>query len=136
MPLDLMYAQELVERDPTPTLEFAHNLQKNLRDAYDRVRTQMGQKLDRQKALYDEKVHGNPFQENDLVLLHTTVAPKGVGRKLFRPWSGPYRVVKKLSDAVYRIQDTRSSRRRVVVHFDRLKLCPPDVRLPSKMHRQ
>jgi hypothetical protein len=39
----------------------------------------MYQKLDQQKAFYDEKLHGNPFQENDLVWLHTTVTAKGVG---------------------------------------------------------
>ena len=40
-------------------------------------------------------------------------------------------MVKRISSAVYRIQDQRTarSRRRVVVHFDRLKRCPPDIRL-------
>ena len=38
-------------------------------------------------------------------------------------------MVKKLSDIVYRIQDTRSRRKRQVVHFDRLKPCDPNMRI-------
>ena len=57
--------------------------------------------------------------------------PKGVGRKLYRLWTGPYRVTKKLGDAVYFIQNTRSARHRHVVRFDRLKHCPKDMRLPA-----
>ena len=51
-------------------------------------------------------------------------------RKLHRPWTGPYRVLRKLSDVNYRIQDVQAPRRRPVVHFDRLKYCPPDIQLP------
>ncbi len=80
---------------------------------------------------YNDKAHGKPFEQGDLVWLHSTVVPKGVGRKLHHPWTGPFRVVKKLSDSVYRLQNPRSSRNRLIVHFDRLKLCPEGVRLPT-----
>ena len=50
----------------------------------------MGHKLDHQKRLYDKKVNGKPFEEDDLVWLHTTVVPKDVGRKVHRPCSGPF----------------------------------------------
>ena len=36
-------------------------------EAYSRVRTQMSHKLDRQKDIYDEKVHGVRFKQNDLL---------------------------------------------------------------------
>ena len=56
---------------------------------------------------------------------------RGASRKLHCPWVGPYQVVKRLSAALYRIQDVRHGRRsRQVVHFDRLKPCPPEVRFP------
>ena len=134
MPVDLMYGASPTDTPPDTlksTTEFAFELKKRLRGAYTRIRTQMGHKLDRQKRLYDKKVHGKPFQEDDLVWLHATVVPRGVGRKLHRPWSGPFRIVKKLSDSVYRLQNVRSSRHRIIVHFDRLKLCPEGIRLPT-----
>ena len=37
------------------------------------------------------------------------------------PWTGPFKVVEKLSSVVYRIPDTRGKRKRKVTHFNRLK---------------
>ena len=55
---------------------------------------------------------------------------RGRSRKLHCPWTGPFKIIKKLSSVVYRIQDKRpGSRKRVVVHFDRLKPCPADIRM-------
>jgi len=44
-------------------------------------------------------------------------------RKLHHPWTGLFRVVKRLSDVNYRIQHVQHPRKRMVVHFDRLKPC-------------
>ena len=44
--------------------------------------------------------------------------PRG---KLHKPWSAPFRVLKKLSDVTYQIQNVKRHRNRIVVHFDRLK---------------
>ena len=93
------------------------------------ARTTMDIAAQRQKLLYDKKVHGEPYKVDDLVWLLNPVTPKGKSRKLHCPWSGPFRVVKKLSSVVYRIQDTCSQRKHQVVHFDRLKLCDPNIRI-------
>ena len=37
-----------------------------------------------------------------------------------------------MSDATYRIADVQASHQTQVVHFDRLKLCPPDIRLTHR----
>ena len=58
------------------------------------------------------------------------MTPKGQSKKLHHPWTGPFRVVKMLSQSVYRIQNVHNPRQRLVVHFDRFKLCPPDMRIP------
>ena len=106
------------------------NLRAQLETAYQRVRERMGRKLERQKELYDRKAHGDPYKVGDLVWLHSPAVPRGQAKKLYRPWTGPFRIVRKLSDAVYRVQHTQARRKRLVVHFDRLKPCPPDVRIP------
>ena len=118
LPLDIMYGP------PEPVFDcnkYAAKMRTELQVAYDRVHKNMPEQLRREKELYDKKIHGKPFEEDDLVWLHSPVVKHGRSRKLHLPWSGPYRVVKKLSDAVYRIQELRNKRRRVVVHFDRLK---------------
>ena len=43
-------------------------------------------------------------------------------------------VVKCLSDMVYRIKRMTGRRRRVVVHFDRMKMCLPSTRLNATDH--
>ena len=51
--------------------------------------------------------------------------PRGQAKKLHHSWTGPWRVLKALSEAVYRIQGPSGSKqRRVIVHFDCLKPCP------------
>ena len=90
----------------------------------------MNATFERQKQFYDQKVHGKPFQVGDLVWLHSSVVPTGQAKKFHHPWSGPYEVTKRLSDATYRIVNTNSKRQRLV-HFDRLKLCPPETRFSS-----
>ena len=62
-------------------------------------------------------IEGCMENQDDLVWLHSSVVPKGVGRKLYQPWTGPYRVIKKLSDAVYRIQNAQSAKHRLVVYY-------------------
>ena len=70
----------------------------------------MSHKLDRQKDIYDEKVHDVPFKQNDLVWLHSTVIPRVCGRKLHRSWTRPFKVVKQLADSVYRLQNVQLRR--------------------------
>ena len=83
----------------------------------------MSLRQQRQKELYDKNKTGSPLKIGDKVWLHSTVVPRGKSHKFHCPWSGPFVIVKILSDVVYRIQDVQRPRRRHVVHFDRLKRC-------------
>ena len=129
MPIDIMYGIPIPEESTAS--EYATSLKRSLEAAYKHVRDQMGHKQDRQKELYDRRVHGKPFEPGDLVWLHCPAVPQGQSRKLHRPWTGPFRVVRKLSDATYSIQTARAQWQRLVVHFDRLKPCPSNIRLPD-----
>jgi len=62
--------------------------------------------------------------------LFNPVIPRGSFKKFHKPWTGPYQVVKKLSENNYHIKNTRRPFKVKVVHFDRLKLCHSDTRLP------
>ena len=78
---------------------------------------------------YDARCKGNakPYQVGDLVSLEEKAVPRLVHWKFYRPWSGPWRVVKVISDITYRIQckevTPMQGRRktRMVVHFNLLK---------------
>jgi len=73
-------------------------------------------------------------KETTYVWLHNPAVPRGQSKKLYCLWVGPFKVVKCLSDSVYRVQDTRSRRKCQVFHFDRLKRChapPSELRTDS-----
>ncbi len=91
----------------------------------------MGSEQRRQKEIYDAKVHGKPFSAGDLVWLFNPAVPRGQARKFHRPWVGPYKVLDRVSKVTYRIQHTYT-RRKTVVHFDRLELCHQGTRLPQQ----
>ena len=129
IPADIVYGTPT--RHPQTPSQYAANLRHSLEQAYLLARMAMDTAAQRQKLLYDKKVHGEPYKVDDLVWLLNPVTPKGKSRKLYCPWSGPFCVVKKLSSVVYRIQDTCSRRKCQVVHFDRLKPCDPNVRIPQ-----
>ena len=58
------------------------------------------------------------------------IVKRGLTRKLARPWHGPYVIIKKLSDVVYRIKK-EDGRKRLVVHFNSLKPCFTPKEVPE-----
>ena len=74
---------------------------------------------------------GEFYQAGDLVWLYSPVVHCGASQKLHRPWTGPYKIIKRLADVTYRIQNCTGCRRRLVVHFDCLKPCHQDMRMGS-----
>ena len=133
LPLDIVYGSAPTRAELHH--KYARKLKQTLERAYSTAREHVGTAVERAKETYNGKVHGDSFEAGDLVWLNNPVAPRGVPRKLHCPWSGPFKVVKKISSAVYRIQDQRTSRsrHRIVVHFDRLKRCPLDMRVETAL---
>ena len=111
--------------------EYGAQLKQSLEDAYRLVRAKLAVSHERWQVQYDKRIHGKPFREGDLVWLHSAVVPKGQSKKLHHTWTGPLRVVGRLSKSDYRVKALRGQKRVQVVHFDRLKLCVPGTRFPS-----
>ena len=131
MPIEVMYgSKDFPQSSPS---EYAKDLRERIEKAYNKVREIIGQEQVRQKDFYDKKVHGTPLEVGDLVFLHSLVLSRGHARKLHCPWTGPFQVVRRLTDSTYRIQQILSCRHRLVIHFDRLKRCPVDMRLPTPL---
>lgn len=130
MPLDVIYG--VAPSHVQEHCQYVANLRRTMESAYCLARKNMQTAAYRQKENYDLKIHGDNFKPGQLVWLCNPVVPKGNSKKLHAPWVGPYKVIKCLSDTVYRIQDTRANRRRQVVHFDRLKPCPENIRIKAK----
>ena len=131
LPVNIMFGTD--KPDNATYGEYTTKLKTVIEDAFHRVRERVDGEQQRQE-LYDSKCHGKPFQTGDLVWLHSNAVPRGKSKKLHHPWNSPWRRVKRLSDAVYRLQGLSGCRRRVVVHFDWLKTCHPDIRWSTDSH--
>ena len=124
LPIDIMCGTTKPSTNTTYG-DFASRMQHTLEEAYDTARGRTKAKHERQKEIYNSKCHGKPFETNDLVWLYCPAVPRNKAKKFHHPWTGPWRVIKRLSDAVYRIQRLTGHPKRTVVHFDRLKRCHP-----------
>ena len=97
-------------REPDVTVgEFANTMRQQLCNAYKQVRQTTQQRHLRQKDFYI-----------DVTLptwrwLFSDVIPRGQNKKLHHPWTGPFKVLQKLSDVTYRLQRTSGRRRKQVV---------------------
>ena len=130
LPVDIAYGTR--EPDLATPSSYASNLQKSLREAYHRVRTSFDTGHQHRKEIYDKKVHGRQYESDELVWLHSPAIPRGQSKKLHHAWTGPYRVLQRLSECDYRIQVALGQKKPpIVVHFNRLKLCLPGTRFPS-----
>ena len=129
LPIDVMYSTNTPGTTTKLTCEYAKSLQKTMSEAFVRVRNHTSKYHQRHKELYDKSVHGKPHKKGELVWLHTPPSSRNTSRKLYHPWSGPFQVVKQISESTYRIQQLVGRKSCKVVHFDRLKPCPPNIRL-------
>ena len=131
LPVDLMFGSPNSDVNKVSYSTYTEELQLKLIEAYDYVRQNVSHQQRRQKEYYNQKFHGKAFVKGELVWLHNPVVKKDHSHKLHKPWSGQYKVCQRLSDVNYQIQDLTNYKKKVV-HFERLKYCPPNIRLPQK----
>lgn len=106
LPVELLYGMQ--EPEALSPSQYAAALKTAMIKAYDKVRAKTAQQLKHQADLYNQKVHGNPHKVGDYVWVFFPQTPRGKSRKLYRPWNGPFVVVKKLSDVTYRVQEVKN----------------------------
>ena len=89
--------------------------------AYERVRSHMQIAHQKQKTNYNRLARDKSYSVDAEVWLHNPAVPRGANRKFHRPWQGPFKVMEKIGEVLYRIQDVKNPRRHFTVHFNRLK---------------
>ncbi|GBM14823.1 hypothetical protein AVEN_36688-1 [Araneus ventricosus] len=77
---------------------------------------------ERMKIRYDSRATDHHFKEGDLVWMYNPKRRRGLSPKLQQNWKGPYTVVKKLNDVVYRVQRSPNVKPKVI-HINRLAPC-------------
>ncbi|UYV84144.1 K02A2.6-like, partial [Cordylochernes scorpioides] len=99
--------------------EFVDRLHSRLEKVHRWAREKLEIASEAMKVRYDTHACGNDLQEGGLVWLYNPKRKKSFSPKLQKSWEGPFRIVKKLNDVVFRIQRSSHSKPKVV-HFNRL----------------
>ncbi|KAJ8953850.1 hypothetical protein NQ318_006701 [Aromia moschata] len=121
LPTDLMLGRPLEENQERSLPEFVGDL----RERMDRIHQFAREKLkihsesDKMKQRLDITSTETAFEPGDAVWLYASKRMKGRSPKLQKNWEGPYTIIKKINDLVYRIQLSPRSKPKVV-HLERL----------------
>ena len=116
LPIDLLYQRPEEEDLHTPYVEA---LQERMDKVHDYARNQLQLSSDRMKRYHDVGTASRLFDVGDPVWLYNPRRVKGLTPKLQKPWEGPYTVLKRINDLVYRIQLSPRTKPKVV-HLNRL----------------
>lgn len=111
VPVDLAFGR------PEPTLSvtnFAQKIQKDLEKVNSFARKNLRISVDRMKRQYDTNPVPTQFSAGDLVWYYYPKRKKGLSPKLRSNWEGPYVVVKRLNDLIYRIKLSSRAKPKVV----------------------
>jgi len=100
------------------TTDYAANLSECLHDTHF-ARQHLKVASDRIKTRYDRLANSAGFQEGDRVWLYRPTRKRGKSPKLQSCWEGPYNVITRINDVVYRIQ-RHPRAKMMVVHPNRL----------------
>ena len=123
--LDIWSGSHLISWPPQDSSVYSSGYIAQLHDwlqrAYLVVRCNYQSEFGQQKIQYDKNVHDKPLAMDDLVWLHFPMVTVGLSKKLHRLWTGLFKVLKKLSVQVHRIQSTAGNKTYLVVHVARLK---------------
>ncbi|VDL93396.1 unnamed protein product [Schistocephalus solidus] len=112
-----------LENNQIPVGSYVAALHKKMRIATEEARIHLQGAQRHQKEHYDRLAHGCPYDVGDVVWLREHATPQGLPSKLVMDWSGPYTVIRMLSDTTCVIQDrNRPFTSEFTVHFNRLKL--------------
>ncbi len=100
-------------------MEYGEKLAKNIEEAHKFAREALKMSSMRMKRHYDIHAKTTRFEVGNSVWLFSSYKKKGLAKKLMRPWTGPYLVIKRLNDLVYKIRLTPQSKPKIV-HRNRL----------------
>ncbi|CAG2252348.1 unnamed protein product [Mytilus edulis] len=120
MPLDLLTEKLENNEENRLATEYAVTLEDNLRKAQRFARENLGVEAKRQKSIYDRNVKSKTYEVGDRVWRNQKKNIPGQRPKIARHWTGPWIIIEKMSDIIFRLKFSKNSNP-VTVHGDNLK---------------
>ena len=112
----------------TDLREYGSELAKQMSEAWELARDQVKCAQKRQKMCYDQKAKPPQFLMGNRVLLYKPAEKTGEGRKLARPYHGPYRIIElAVNNAQIRKLDKHMTSLFKPIALDRLRRYPTEV---------
>ena len=102
LPVDLMYGQP--NEEYVGQSQYVSNLQSRLDAVHNFARHAVQLQQSRTKKRYDLRADKALFGQGDLVWMANSQRRKGVSPKLTNLWEGPYVILNRRNDVLYRIQ--------------------------------
>ena len=118
LPVDLIYPSPSTELSKSRE-EYILDLQNRMYKVHELARASLIEAGQKQKRLYDLKISWYSYSINDAVWLWVYVKPRGLSKKLQLHCEGPFKVVQKISDLVFKIQKNKKASCKIV-HYNRL----------------
>lgn len=138
LPDHMVFGEKLgIEPEEIDTKGFIKDYLSDLRNAYKQVKERLEKRAEKLKEWHD-RFHlkkSVDFAVGDKIYIYFSTAWDRDGSSKFASrWSGPWRILEKLSDLNYVCQHTTTGHE-MVVHVDRMRLInkgkPPIVKLPN-----
>ncbi|CAC5379340.1 unnamed protein product [Mytilus coruscus] len=105
---------------PKYTSEYFTELEERLREAHDLARKHLKRSAERQKILYTTNVKRHNYERGDLVWRNQLKNTQGLTLKIARQWTGPWAIIDKKSDIIFKIHRSKNSIA-VIIYGDNLK---------------
>ncbi|KAK3091067.1 hypothetical protein FSP39_016879, partial [Pinctada imbricata] len=105
---------------PNTPPEYVQQLEERLQNVHEFARTRIKLSSDKMKRHYDLNVNENQIESGDAVWLFNPKRKRSLSPKLQCQWEGPYTVLKKNNDVIFKIQKNKATKPKIV-HHDRLK---------------
>ncbi|MCG8671556.1 MAG: DDE-type integrase/transposase/recombinase, partial [Pseudomonadales bacterium] len=129
--LDLLFKNLYENTDGRPPYQM--KLVRDMNAVFTEARKNIQSYLRRERMRYTGKLENIRLNPGDLVWLYTPRPVPGVGRKFQLYWTGPWVILEKVSDVLYRIEPSGNWNQRpveVVVSIDRMKRYYPAQAMP------
>lgn len=119
LPIDIIMNVEAQERFSTVN-GYVERVAGSLSTVLEAVKRHQARASEHQKIYFDFKAQCQYYEVGELVWLKNKARRKGVSPKLQKRFKGPYRIVERISEVLYRIQPEGGTTNSVV-HFNHLK---------------
>ncbi|GBL98272.1 hypothetical protein AVEN_174073-1 [Araneus ventricosus] len=104
---------------PSSSNEYLNNLEGRLEGVHAFARERIKLASERMKTRYDSGATDDNFNEGDQVWMYNPKRRRGLSSKLQQKWEGPYTIVKRLNDIIYRVRRSPNAKPKVI-HINRL----------------